>query len=159
MPEQQFAKLPIESFYGQPSIMLPDHLVGGEGRYFIHGTINLHHFEAIAEPWRDKKHVLIFPAYLARQLWINEGVAADLVFNLSADIPHPTFPAPMQRLLKENPDYAQAFNSLTPSDQTQYLAWINAADTPAELDKRSEETVKYIRSLLNLGKVFNLISG
>lgn len=156
---EQFSKVTIESFYGQPAIMLPDILLGGEQRYFISGTINLHHFEAIAEPWREQKHLVIFPVYLAKQLWINDGVAADLTFTATDQIPHPAFPEATQRLLKDNPDYAEAFNSLTPSDQMQYLAWISSAKTPADQEKRSEETIKYIRSLLNLGEVHNLLTG
>lgn len=158
MPEPtQFATLPIEIFYGQPVIQIPSGLLPSSQRCHIAGTINLHHFEGVAEPWRNQHHILVFPAYLARQLWIEEGSMVDITFTASATVPKPTLTPSLQRLLKDNPDYARAFNSLTPSDQMQYLAWINSAKTPAELDHRSEQTVKHIRSLLNLGEEYHLL--
>jgi hypothetical protein len=157
MSDTLYAKLPLEIFYGQPSILIPDSLLPSEQRCHVKGTANLHQFEGIAEPWRDGHHILVFPAYVARQLYIEEGSIVELAFTAGTDIPKPSFTPSLTRLLKENPDYARAFNSLTQSDQLQYLMWISSARTPAELDRRSEQTIKHIRTLLNLGNELRLV--
>ena len=157
MPAPTYFTVKLQQFYGQPVLYLPSHRLPSPNRVFLAGTLNMHAFEAIAEPWRDGQHLLVIPAHLLKQLWIDEDAEVNLMFTASADIPRPKLPQRLQKIFKENPDYARAFDGMAQSDQMQYLAWIAAAPSPHETEVRIERIIRHVRDLLKLGEEFHLM--
>lgn len=152
-------KSKLQNFYGMQAIFIPSDKFSTLERVYIEGKINLHPFQAIAEPWRDLQHVLMMPTHLLNQLWIDADSQVELVFTFSLTIPPLELPHRLKVIFKDNPDYANAFNGMSESDQRQYLCWINSARSPGELDIRVEKTIRHVRDMLHLGEVFRLAVG
>jgi hypothetical protein len=140
----------LENFYGAWAVFLADSLFGTASRVFIAGTINMHSFEGIAEPWRNQQHLLVIPQPIFRELWVNENQILDLEGRFNIEIPRPEFPASLRQTLHDNPDYAQAFSGMTDSDQRQYMYWIASSPSKGVQEHRIEQTVAKLRELLRL---------
>jgi hypothetical protein len=140
----------ILDFFGEPAVLVPDRLLPSPQRVYLTGTINMHAFEAVAEPWRDGQHMVAIPREVMRSLWISDNGEVEMVFHASQTIPQPTLPAELQRTFKDNPDYRQAFEGLSRSDQMQYIHWIASATSKGIKHHRIEQVVHHVRRLLNL---------